>query len=196
MNAVTLSDASRLAGKRVNLARFTMAHASDPAYRGWLRDPEVVRTLNLPRYLEEPVSGAEIDAYCQSLIASPNDLFMAIQDGEAFIGTIKAGRIDRYAGHADIGIMIGRKDLWGRGLATDAIATICAYLFEIEGLRRLTAGSMATNPGMIRVFEKLGFRREGVFREQDRISDRDYCDHIHLGCLRAEFIPPGNGENR
>lgn len=180
----------RLDGARVVLREFGHGHMRDPAYRGWLRDPDVVGTLNLPAYLAAPVSVAEIESYCARVMASPTDLFLAIHDGEVFVGTIKAGGIDRYAGHADIGIMIGRKDRWGQGLATDAIATLCRHLFEAEGLRRLTAGSMATNPGMIRVFEKLGFRREGVFREQDRVSETEYCDHIHLGCLRGEFTPP------
>ena len=32
---------------------------------------------------------------------------------------------------------------------------------------------MAVNPGMIRVFEKLGLVQEGAFRQQDRIDDED-----------------------
>ncbi len=193
--SASLSEAARLelVGDHVTLVEFSTLHMMDPAYRDWLRDPDVVRTLNLPRYLMCPVTDAEIDSYCEQIIASPNDLFLAIHYEDLFAGTIKAGRIDSYAGHADIGIMIGRKELWGRGLATDAIATLCTHLFNDVGLRRLTAGSMATNPGMVRVFEKLGFRREGVFRQQDRISDTEYCDHIHLGCLRDEFAPRGAG---
>lgn len=186
----------RLNGARVILREFGHAHLQDPGYRSWLRDPDVVRTLNLPGYLTAPVSDEEIESYCKRVMSSPKDLFLAIHDGEFFVGTIKAGGIDRYAGHADIGIMIGCKGLWGQGLATDAISTLCSYLLESGGLRRLTAGSMATNLGMIRVFEKLGFQQEGLFREQDRISDTEYCDHVHLGCLRHEFLPPEMGDNR
>lgn len=188
-------DNQRLFGDRIYLASFSTAHARDAGYHGWLRDPDVIRTLNIPRYLDAPVSDAEIETYCAQVMQSPSDLFFAIHwsEDDAFIGTIKAAKIDRYAGHADIGIMIGRKDLWGQGAATEAIALLCRFLFEELGLRRLTAGSMAINPGMVRVFEKLGFRQEGVFRQQDRISETEYCDHIHLGCLRDEFLPPKAG---
>ncbi len=175
-------------GSRCLLVAFGPQHRDDEVYLYWLRDPEVVRTLNLPRYLETPVSKTEVVDYCDALMASKTDLFLAIldQDDHQFVGTIKAGRIDEYAGTADIGIMIGCRERWNRGLATDAITTLAQYLFQRLNLRKLTAGSMACNPSMIRVFERLGFKREGLFREQDRLGDI-YYDHIHLGCFRDEF---------
>lgn len=177
-----------LEGEKCRLEPFVERHLNDPAYLGWLHDAEVVRSLNLPAYLETPVPFEEVAAYCDSLWCSPNDLFFALHlasDG-TFVGTVKAGHVNWYAGTADIGIMIGRKDVWGRGIASEALGLLAAHLFETAGLRRLTAGVMANNPAMIRVFEKLGFRREGVFREQDRLGN-EYIDHIHLGCLKAEF---------
>ena len=178
----------RIEGRETWLVPFSREHMNDPAYIGWLRNPDIVRTLNLPHYLNAPVPFEEVQNYCNAAMASATDLFLALHYAEdgSFIGTVKAAYINSYAGTADIGIMIGRQDLWGRGLASDALASLCGYLLGSGGLRRLTAGVMAVNPGMIRVFEKLGFVREGVFREQDRIGD-DFCDHIHLGCLKAEF---------
>lgn len=176
-------------GKMVRLAPFSLRHRDDPAYLGWLRDREVIRTLNLPGYMAKPVSQEEVQAYCDRVMASETERFFAIErkaEGD-FIGTLKVGSINRYAATADIGIMIGRRDLWGRGLAHDAIAAICRRLFRAEDFRRLTAGAMAINPGMIRAFEKLGFQREGCFRQHDRLGD-DYIDHIHLGCMAEEFV--------
>lgn len=181
----------RLVGHETCLLPFAPRHMQDPAYLSWLRDADVIGTLNLPRHIEKPIDLPEIAEYCERMMSSDNDLFLAIhlRQDDAFIGTIKAGHIDWYAETADVGVMIGRKDLWGRGLAQDAIATLCRHLFSSIGLRRLTAGSMANNPAMIHVFEKLGFLREGVFRQQDRAGDA-YVDHVHLGCLQAEFLDP------
>jgi ribosomal-protein-alanine N-acetyltransferase len=180
-----------IAGMRTRLVPFEPRHRDDPAYIGWLRDPEVVRTLNLPAYLEAPVSVDEARAYCDRAMASAVDLFFAIEsrDPAAFVGTLKLGAVNAFTRCADVGIMIGRRDLWGRGLATDAIAAACRWAFGAGGFRRLTAGAMAINPAMIRVFERLGFRREGCFRLHDRVGDA-YCDHIHLGCMAAEFADP------
>lgn len=178
----------QLLGKKVSLQLFSETHLSDKRYASWLRDRSVVRTLDLPRYMEAPVSLEELAQYCRNLMSSPNDLFLGIHDlaDKQFIGTIKAGHVRWYAGTADIGIMIGERDRWGRGLARDAIAVLGRYLFDAVGLRKLTAGAMGINPAMHRVFEGLGFRREAVMRLQDRHED-GYCDHIHFGCFAEEF---------
>ncbi len=178
-----------LVGRTARLVPFEEHHALDPVYLGWLRDRDVIVTLNLPRYLIGAVTDREIVDYGRARIADPETLFFALiaEDG-GFSGTVKAGPIDRYTAVADVGIMIGRKELWGQGLAFEMLGHLCRHLFDKEGLRRLTAGAMATNPAMIRVFEKLGFRREGLFREHDRLGD-SYVDHVHLGCLKGEFVP-------
>jgi len=136
------------------------------------------------------VSFAEVKEYCQKVMQSASDVFLAIyeREEERFIGTIRASRIDRVNRTADIGILIGERGYWGRGIATDAIAALCDYLFERLGLRKLTAGLMRVNPGMLRVFAKLGFQEEGVFRKQD-FFEGEYVDHIYLGCFREEFTP-------
>jgi RimJ/RimL family protein N-acetyltransferase len=181
----------RIEGARSWLMPFEATHRDDPHYLAWLRDAEVVRALNLPDYLAAPVPAAKVAAYCNALMHSDRDLLLALHDrvDGAFVGTVKAGHIDWHAGTGDIGIMIGRRDRWGRGLATDAVYALACHLFDAVGLRKLTAGSMASNPAMIRVFESLGFVREGVFRRQDRLGD-DYIDHIHFGCFANELRQP------
>jgi len=178
-----------LAGSRARCVRFSMRHLEAPDYAAWLNDPTVVRTLNLPSY-RGGVSFETLRDYCEGLMASPNDLYLAIHDraDDAFVGTAKAGHISWHAGTADIGIMIGRRDRWGRGLGGDAVSILCAHLFENVGLRKLTAGAMAINPAVVRLFENLGFRREAVLRRQDAVDD-GYCDHLLFGVFRDEFRP-------
>lgn len=190
---MTLSELAKikvdLFGEKCRLRPFEAKHLKDPLYLGWLRDPEVVKNLNLPHYLETHVSFNQIAAYCHSIWNSPDDIFYALHlaSNDTFIGTVKAGHINWYAGTADLGILIGSRKLWGKGIASEALSLLASHLFEKAKLRRLTAGVMDTNPAMIRVFEKLGFQREGTFRQQDRLGDA-YIDHIHLGCLKDEFL--------
>ncbi|MEE2932206.1 MAG: GNAT family protein [Pseudomonadota bacterium] len=178
-----------LSGEKCRLRLFEAKHLEDPSYLAWLRDPEVVKNLNLPHYLETNVSFSQISAYCHSIWSSPDDIFYALHlaSDDTFIGTVKAGHINWYAGTADLGILIGLRKMWGKGIASEALSLLASHLFEKAKLRRLTAGVMDTNPAMIRVFEKLGFQREGTFRQQDRLGDA-YIDHIHLGCLKHEFV--------
>jgi len=177
-----------LTGRNVALAPFMAKHLEDPAYLSWLRDYEVIKTLNLPDYWA-PVPFERVHAYVEGLWRSPQDMFFAIirLPEDTFVGTLRLARIDRRTGSVDIGIMIGRRELWGKGLATEAIALALRHVFDDLGLRRATAGLMAGNIGMAKVFEKNGFVLEGRFREQDLTREGEYSDHLHYGCLRTDF---------
>ncbi len=177
----------KLEGNLSYLVPFEASHMNSDDYMGWLRDYEVMKTINRFEYLR-PVSSEEVRGYCEALMKSPDDVFLAlhVRRDDQFVGTVRLARIDHRSGTADIGIMIGNRDYWGQGLATDAIRSLCQFAFINLGLRKLTAGLMSVNPAMLRVFEKLGFQREGLFRQQDRYED-GYADHIYLGCFRDEF---------
>ena len=178
---------ARLNGRRVYLVPFSDRHLNDPAYAGWLADREVTKTLGRPEYLAARPF-AEIEAYVRRLASSPDDMFYAVHltEGDRFVGTAKAGHIDWAAAVADIGIMIGDRECWGQGLATDALVALCRATFGTLRMRRLVANIMASNPAMIRVFEKLGFRQEGV-RRQHMVFEGGYTDIVLFGCFEKEF---------
>ena len=46
----------RIQGRQTLLVPFSNEHLNDPDYIGWLHDPEIIKTLNLPHYLLAPVS--------------------------------------------------------------------------------------------------------------------------------------------
>lgn len=175
-------------GNLVTLKAFDTQHIYASEYLKWLRDPEVVRTLNLPNYLQKQIEIGELENYCNSRISSKKDIFIAIHTAksDAFIGTCKIAHIDCYAATADIGIMIGNKSYWGQGIGSETIRLLGKFAFEEMGLRKLTAGTMGTNLAMIRVFQKMGFILEGTIRQQDKLETQ-YVDHILLGCFKDEF---------
>jgi len=108
---------------------------------------------------------------------------------------MKAGHVDWDGRSADIGIMIGERTRWGRGLARHGIRALCAWLFEACGMRRLTSGFMAVNPAMESPFRYNGFQREGVLRQHDRLREGGYCDHILMGCFAQEFFTATRGRD-
>lgn len=177
-----------LQGELVTLKAFQTHHIYAPEYLSWLHDPEVLCTMNLPAYLETPVELHELEEYCNRLIASDKDVFVALHSAknDEFIGTCKIAYIDWYASTADIGIMIGNRSYWGKGIASEAIYLLCSFAFKKMNFRKLTAGAMRTNTAMLRVFHKYGFITEGTRRQQDRL-EAVYVDHILLGCFKDEF---------
>jgi len=175
-----------LTGRKVLLREFSKTHLEDPLYFGWLRDPEVMIPIYRLEYLM-PMSIDAVRAYVESLWSSGRDCFFAIHDKASgqFIGTQRIGHIDWRTGVGDIGVLIGDRGSWGKGYATDAVATACAYAFTTLSLRRLTAGTPASNQAMCRCFARLGFKEEGRLRGQLLIRGK-YEDHVLFGLLAEE----------
>ena len=180
-------------GHKACLKEFSEENLCDPRYFGWLRDPEVMRTIYRLEYLM-PIQFSEVENYVRGLWASDNDCYFALYGGQGdrFVGTVRLGHIDWRVGLADVGILIGDKSAWGQGLATDAVRTACAYGFRELSLRKITGGTPAINTGMVRCFEKVGFREEGRLRRQLLISG-EYCDHILFGLFKEELRPEADG---
>ncbi len=151
------------------------------AYIGWLNDPEI------NRYLEsrfQPQDRAGVEAFVAAMLASETNLFLAITDRalNRHVGNIKLGPIDRAHGLGEIGIMIGDRAAWGRGIGSAAIARLADIAGHELGLRKLSAGCYASNAGSARAFEKAGFRVEAV-RPAHFLLDGRPEDLILLGRL-------------
>ncbi len=77
----------------------------------------------------------------------------------------------------------------GRGMASTAVAMVCDHAFGAVGLHRLQADIRPENLPSQRLVERLGFRREGLFRRYLDI-DGAWRDHVSYALL-AEDVPDG-----
>ena len=89
-------------------------------------------------------------------------------------------------GFADISLLIGEKEYWGKGIATQAIELISNFAFETLNLHKLKAGCYSENIGSKKAFEKVGFNLEGTLKSQWKLNNR-YQDELILGLLRNEY---------
>lgn len=85
------------------------------------------------------------------------------------------------------GIFIGEKSYWGKGYGTDAIKLSLKYLFESRRVHKVQLTVSDFNHRAIRAFEKSGFRRDGVLRENAVIEGK-YLDHIIMSILDSEYL--------
>jgi ribosomal-protein-alanine N-acetyltransferase len=171
-----------LAGERLYLREVRPCDAGETYYR-WMNDPEVTRFLE-SRFFPQSVEG--LRQYVNERLGDRNNVFLAIvlRDGHRHIGNIKLGPIDWIHRRGDIGLLIGEKDCWGRGYATEAIRLLTDYAFATLNLRKLTAGAYAANEGSARAFEKVGFTREGLLKAHS-FCQGTYVDLILLGLVRT-----------
>lgn len=143
-------------------------------YVDWLNDPAV------NRHLESRFATHTLDttrAFLAAQLTSGTACFFGIWaalDGggaERHVGNIKLGPIERNHLTSDLGFVIGERDHWGRGLASDAINTVVAFGFGL-GLKKVTAGSYEDNPGSAKALLKAGFVSEGLRPDQVISGDR------------------------
>jgi len=71
--------------------------------------------------------------------------------------------VDIYRRSAEIGYWLG-EPFWGRGIATEALSALTAYVFTNFDIVRLWAGVFEWNIASSRVLEKAGYQREARFR--------------------------------
>jgi len=134
-------------------------------YASWLNNPEINQYLE-SRFLEYQLG--DIVGYIEKLDKDPSSLLFGIfiKENMDHIGNIKLNLGNLYHKRADIGIMIGDRDQWGNGYATEAITAVTQYGFEVLGLKKITAGCYESNIGSKNAFEKVGFQVEGFLRSQ------------------------------
>ncbi|MBT5497450.1 MAG: GNAT family N-acetyltransferase [Alphaproteobacteria bacterium] len=139
-------------------------------YARWMNDSDIVRYTE-SRYTTHSIDG--IHDYIAAMRRDPDSLLLAMEtkNDRRHIGNIKIGPVDWYHRSGDIGLLIGEADCWGQGYASEAIAALAGYAFAALGLEKLTAGVYEPNTGCIRAFERAGFIREGVRRNQYRFEN-------------------------
>jgi RimJ/RimL family protein N-acetyltransferase len=168
-------------GERICLHEIQLSDANKN-YCNWMNDPEI------NQYLEsrfERWSVSKLRRYISDVKRNPDNVFLTIvsKDGNKHIGNIKIGPINRRHRYADVGVIIGEKSFWGKGIATEAVKLVVDYAFNKLNLHKLTAGAYNCNIGSIKAFKKAGFSVEGVRRKQ-YLCDGDYVDGVLLGIVR------------
>lgn len=178
-----------LQGKRVRLR--ALERADLPTMVRWFNDPEVRRRLARV----EPMSLAEEERWFDALLRTTTEVVFGIVDDDgAFVGTCGLHRIDWRNRGASLGIVIGDVAHRGRGLGTDAVATLLRHAFANLGLHRVELEVLADNAPAIRCYEALGFVREGA-RKEARFLDGAFVDLVLMRMLAAEWAslsPPSS----
>lgn len=147
-------------------------------YLDWLNDPEVSR-YRAPR---KTMTMEALREWIEN-IPERGDKVFAISTDDRHIGNIALNTI--VDGSAELSIMIGAKDVWGRGYGSEAIRQITRYGFGVLGLDSLWAES--PNPAFNAAMRKLGWKREANRRNE----------HFDLECWSCErravrFVPEVN----
>jgi len=183
---VNLECLETLCGERVDLIPFEEKFISEE-YLGWLLDKEVNRFLDVANITQTLDS---VTSYVRSFAGKEDRFLFAIvcKRTNLHIGNITLQGIDWLHKFAWEGILIGRKDYWNKGFATESRSLLLSFAFFTLGLHRVLSGAFTSNAGGINSNCKLGYKTEGILR-QHRLLDRKYQDVIIQGLIKEEFSP-------
>jgi RimJ/RimL family protein N-acetyltransferase len=98
----------------------------------------------------------------------------------------------RHRFKAEFGIVIGDKGKWSQGLGTETTRLVVGYALGELKLNRVELTTAEENERAIRCYEKIGFVREGIKR-QDRILDGRFSNTLMMSILREEWKPAKRG---
>lgn len=155
----------------------------------------IVRWRNLPSVKKNLYSQVELKpeqhiAYFESVVKMGKcaQFIIVVEDEKQStdIGTIFIKNIDGSNHNGEYGIFIGEESARGKGYAKPATDLILKYGFESLNLHRIYLTVMSDNIPAIRAYERAGFVREGVLREEYLRGD-SYVDIVMMSILKQEW---------
>lgn len=151
---------------------------------GWLNHPEVRRSL---RRRAMPWTEASVREMIRGLDPRRDQLFAIVLRGDdIYVGNCGLHGIDFVDRVARLGIVIGRRDQWGRGFGSEAVRLLCQHAFDTLDLRKLLFSCFATNDRGLHLARQFGFQLEGRLREQVFVEGQ-WVDLLLLGLLRSDL---------
>lgn len=163
-------------------------------YLSWLNDPEVTRYMETGTF---PSTIEDLEKFYGDLAGSRQQVIFAIADKKSHyhLGNVKLGPIRWVHRNAALGILIGDKKSWGKGVGVEATRLMVEYGFYRLNLHRIGLGVFAEHHSAVRCYEKIGFKIEGRIRE-DLFQGGEYKDRLLMGLLRAEYEPLKRGKRK
>jgi [ribosomal protein S5]-alanine N-acetyltransferase len=101
------------------------------------------------------------------------------------VGTVGFHSWDRYNHIAEIGYDLA-EEFWRKGYMSEAVDKCLNHGFRSLGLNRIHAYIAPENLTSIRLLEKLGFKREGIFRDKHYYMG-EYHDLYCYSLLKREW---------
>lgn len=152
-----------------------------PLYYEWRNDPEVAQ-YDQSGFIR-PMGYEEVATWSVRMVEG---LSFITYDGDVPLGTAAFMGLDNRNRHAELAIVIGNKDYWGKGYGTQIMERLLEWGFNGLNLNRLYLHVFSNNERAVNLYEKMGFKLEGEMREM-LFQDGAYVDVKVYGMLRSEY---------
>jgi RimJ/RimL family protein N-acetyltransferase len=176
-------------GGRVRLAPLTQADV--PSLARWQQDTEYLRLLTAePAF---PKTEQQVAEWMREGQRGRDNYLLGIrtQTDDDLIGFIELGEVLWTHRNSWVAIGIGERGYWGRGYGFEAMGLALDFAFQELNLHRIQLTVYSYNERAMRMYEKLGFQREGAYREF-LLRDGQRYDMFLYGILSHEWLGQKN----
>lgn len=183
---------------RENHDDFIMVKQLGVRLREWEKEdsPDLALTINNKKVQDNlrdgipyPYTEKDADDFIHKTLTAEKDTqyaFAITYNGKVIgsIGVFRKDNVHRLT--AELGYYVAEA-YWGKGVMTNAVKQICAFVFEYTDILRIFASPLVTNHASCRVLEKAGFAFEGCLR-QNVIKNGQVLDMKLYSILKTPVI--------
>ena len=171
-----------LKSSRVNLRPLVKEDAA--LLYEWLNDAEIM--LSLGDEIYGKFSKSELEKEIEAHPQGNSYQFMIETKEGVGIGRCILFNVDSSNNSAMMGIFLGDRKQWGKGLAKEAMELLIEFGFGILNLHSIFLGVFAFNERARRLYESIGFEKIGVRREV-RLINGKYYDAVLMDLLACDY---------
>lgn len=173
-----------LCGEHVRLTALT--HQDAALIASWEDDTDFLRLVDASP--ARPRTAEEVIRWMDSFQKSSTDFAFGIRllADDALIGWIALDEIIWSQQVGGLAVGIGRRDARGKGYGAEAMRLLLDFGFDELNLHRIQLTVFAYNQRAIRLYERLGFKHEGTYREFLQRGGQRH-DMLLYGLLRHEW---------
>jgi len=113
-------------------------------------------------------------------------LGICLKENKELIGLTSIIDIDWINRSAQCSIMMGEKQYWGKGIGSESSMLLLKFAFYERNFERIWAHILESNIGSLKMFEKCGYKSEGLLRNSVYKNGR-YQNQVVMSILRDEF---------
>lgn len=154
----------------------------------WRNDPDLIACLGAPfRYINIDVDEAWYENYLRSRATAVRCAIVDDANEKKILGIISLTGVDSVNRSAELHIMIGEAQDRGKGLGLFAVRSIVEHGFLNMNLNRIEVSLLETNLAAQKLYEKAGFKLEGL-RRCSNYKNGHYVSALIMGLLKDEYV--------
>ncbi|OIU72560.1 GNAT family N-acetyltransferase [Rossellomorea aquimaris] len=171
-----------LTGKQVHLTSLSEDDAG--LLVKWSRNEKLQRLLDALPY--KPKSEDDVKEWIGGEDHNTRRFAIRLKDSGRLIGYAELDGILWAHRVGGLSILIGEEEYQGRGLGREAMECLLDFAFDELNLHRIQLTVFSYNSHAIRLYENLGFTKEGSFRDFLQRNGKRHDMHLY-GMLENEW---------